>query len=82
VSKPQPPVVSKPHVPVSKTRARARVAALTRHHPDDLSALTDARQTLAEAKLQDYIKRVVAQAPPLSPSQVDRLAQLLRTPAA
>jgi len=39
-----------------------------------------ARWDLAEAKLQAYIERTVASAPPLSPEQRDCLAVLLQSP--
>lgn len=56
--------------------ARARKAALRRHHPD--TDTTEADRSLAAAKLADYIKRTVAAAPPLSGEQRDQLAVLLR----
>ncbi len=62
------------------SRARASLAARTRHHPNvDHS---EARRDLAAANLEAYIRRVVDSAPPLSPSQRDRLALLLRGGAA
>lgn len=57
---------------------RARVAALTRGRAPDDPDLIDARQLLKEARLEDYIRRTVAAAPPLSDEQRDRLAILLR----
>ena len=57
--------------------ARARVAAAKRHHPN--SPKTD--QLAAEFKADraaEYIRRIVDEAPPLSPEQRDRLALLLR----
>lgn len=59
-------------------RRRNRVAILTRHHPDSAELIADARRELAAAKLEDYIRRVVDGAPPLTPGQRDRLAILLR----
>lgn len=56
---------------------RARVAALTRHHPDG-PELDVARRDLAAAKLADYIRRTVDAAPSLTPAQRDRLALLLK----
>ena len=58
--------------------ARARKAALTRHRPADTDALTVATRDLAAANLEDYIRRTVDAAPPLTPEQRDRLAVLLR----
>jgi len=63
---------------VSVRTTRARVAALTKHHPDGSPTLTGARRDHAAEKLADYVAKVVAQAPPLSPAQRDRIAVLLR----
>lgn len=61
------------------TQDRARLAAHKRHHPDaDDGAL---RRDLRAARLADYITRTVAQAPPLTPQQRDKLALLLRPDA-
>lgn len=59
------------------TKARARVAALTRHRPDDTPALDEARRALKTAGAEDYIRKLVDSAPPLSDSQRSRLAVLL-----
>ncbi len=62
------------------SKARSRVANEVKKckasgsDPQSLRVL-DARRDLAEAKLQAYIERTVASAPPLSPEQRDRLAQ-------
>lgn len=49
----------------------------------DPEAVAAARQNLAAAKLEAYIAKVVAEAPPLDQSQLDALAVLLRpVPAA
>lgn len=60
--------------------ARARLAAATRHHPD--AAHDDLRRDLKAANLTDYVRRVVAEAPALTPDQADRIAVLLRGGAA
>jgi hypothetical protein len=57
-------------------QARNRVAALSKHRPDS-QELEDARRDLAEAKLADAIRKVVAAAPPLTAEQRNRLATLL-----
>ena len=62
----------------SVTNARARIAALTRHHPDDPDSLEIARRDLAAANIENYIRRTVDAAPPLTDEQRDRLAVLLR----
>ncbi len=62
--------------PASPTRERARLAALTRHHPDaDHGA---ARRDLRAAQLEEHIRRVVDACPKLTSEQRDRLALLLR----
>ncbi len=65
-------------VPVSLTHTRARVAALSRSRQPDDPDLVDAKLDLREQKLAQYIARVVDAAPPLSATQRDRLAALLR----
>ena len=62
--------------------ARNRLGVVRRHHPDDHAAITDARRALAAAKLEDYVERVVAEAPPLTVEQRDKIALLLRGSAA
>ncbi len=42
---------------------------------------TETARDLAAARLEDYIARTVAAAPPLTPEQRDRLATLLRPTA-
>jgi hypothetical protein len=46
-----------------------------RHHPDQVEGR---RRDLAEAKIADYIEKVLAQRPPLTNEQRNRLAELLR----
>lgn len=55
---------------------RARLAAAVRHHPD--KDHTEARRDLAAATLEQHVRRVVAEAPPLTEAQRDRIASLLR----
>lgn len=62
----------------STRTARARLAARTRHSPDDTDAIEAARADLAAAGLADHIQAVVDSAPPLTAEQRDRLATLLR----
>lgn len=57
-------------------RTRSRVAVAHRFH--DPVAILEARREHAAAKLEDYIRRTVDAAPPLSPEQRERLAALLR----
>jgi hypothetical protein len=44
----------------------------------DADAEVEARRALAEAKIADYVKRVMSTAPPLSNDQRATLAELLR----
>jgi hypothetical protein len=57
--------------------ARARVAALTRSRPKNDPDLVRARAILKEANLEEYVARAVADAPPLSDAQRERIAALL-----
>lgn len=60
--------------------ARSRVAYLSRKDlvtPTDPNALADARQDLAEAKLERHIQEVIDAKPPLSVTRRVRLAQIL-----
>lgn len=54
---------------------QGRLAAESRHRPTDDH--TKLRQEFKAAKLADYISRVVAEAPPLTPEQRGCLALLL-----
>ncbi|GAB7004384.1 hypothetical protein JCM18899A_18570 [Nocardioides sp. AN3] len=60
------------------THERARIASLTRSRTPDDPELLDARRNLRAARLEEYIKRVVDEAPELTAEQRDRLASLLR----
>lgn len=63
----------------SPQRARARLAALTRHAASDSARLSDARRDLQAANLKATILRVTTGDYPLSPSQRDELARTLWT---
>lgn len=63
---------------MSWTAERARVASLTRSRTPDDPVLINARRSLKAERLADYIRRTVDAAPPLTPSQRDKLALLLR----
>jgi hypothetical protein len=58
--------------------ARNRLANTARHHSNDQSKIASDRAELAEAKIADYIERMLAEAPPLTDEQRTRLAELLR----
>jgi hypothetical protein len=55
---------------------KARLAAKKRHYPDQDHS--DTERDLAAAKIANYIAHVLAEAPPLTPDQRARLAELLR----
>jgi len=63
---------------MSVNHERGRVAALSRSRTADDPELVTARINLRAEKLAAYVAKVVAQAPPLSPAQRDRIAVLLR----
>lgn len=60
--------------PVLTARSRLGVAARRK----DPQQIETARQELAAAKLEAHIAKVVADAPPLTSEQLDRIAVLLR----
>jgi len=64
--KPASPVISSLH---------AKLAADTRQGNDT----TDTRRALATAKVEQYIQKTLAAAPPLTREQRDRLSGLLRS---
>ena len=64
------------------TIERARLASLTRSRSADDPDLLAARRDLRAARLEEYISKTLAAAPPLSDAQRDRLALLLRGGAA
>jgi hypothetical protein len=57
---------------------RAKIGALSRSRSDDDPELVGAKRDLAEAKIADYIERVLAAAPPLTDEQKCRLVELMR----
>jgi hypothetical protein len=63
---------------VTWTHDRARVAALSRDRKPNDPDLLAAKRDLAESRAEEYIKKVVAQAPALTEDQRSRLAALLR----
>ena len=65
---------------MSWTTDRARVASLTRSRPADDPELVAAREALKASAVEKYIRKVVADAPPLTPEQRDRLSVLLSAP--
>jgi len=63
---------------VSWTKERARHNALRRYRSEDDPDVLAAKRDLRAARAEDYIRRVVDAAPPLTADQRDRLATLLR----
>lgn len=61
---------------------KGRVAALSRSRQSSDPDLVVARRDLAEAKLLAYVAKTVAEAPPLTQEQIDRVSVLLRGGAA
>ena len=57
---------------------RGRLAALSRSRSDDDPELLGTKQRLAAAKIEAYVERVVANAPPLTAEQCARVTELLR----
>ena len=58
--------------------ARARLAANTRHHPDNPELTADDAAELERAARDRAIDDIVAQAPKMTPEQADRLRRLFR----
>lgn len=64
---------------MSETLAlRGRVASLSRSRSANDPDLIEARRALAAEKLAAYVSKTVADAPPLTDAQRDRIAALLR----
>lgn len=63
---------------MSWTHERAKVASLSRSRPANDPELVAARRNLKAIRLEEYVEKVVAEAPPLTDEQRDRIATLLR----
>jgi hypothetical protein len=70
------PVPAKQHQE-SWQSARARLAIYTRHHGPNDPLVPDLQRDLRAARAEEYLAKVIAQAPPLTPEQAERLRQLL-----
>lgn len=60
------------------TRSRSlagKLGSTMRHHPD--ADVSDIRRELAAARIQDRIEEVLADAPPLTAAQIDRLTVIM-----
>ena len=60
------------------TRPRPSRPAFSRSRHDDDPEYITARQNLKALVLEDHVRRVVSEAPPLSDEQKERIAALLR----
>lgn len=63
---------------MSWTTERARVASLSRSRKPDDPDLINARLNLRAERLADYVTKVVAEAPPLTPEQRHRITAILQ----
>ena len=61
---------------MSWTKTRSRIANTLRSNPD--ADVAELRQQLKAERLEEYVRRVVSEAPALSAEQRDRIALLLR----
>ncbi len=57
---------------------RARLAVTIRDRPDDHQAIAKARRDLRAARLEEHVRQVVVDDPPLTAKQVSRIAAALR----
>jgi hypothetical protein len=57
--------------------ASTRLAALSRHRPADDPEVAEAGRDLRAAQLEDHVRRIVDQMPPLGADQKARLMVLL-----
>jgi hypothetical protein len=64
-----------------RRHAAAVVGALQRHHGPVDPRLANARRDLRAAELEEHVRRIVDDAPPLTAEQRDKIAALLRAPA-
>ncbi|WP_416443444.1 hypothetical protein AB3K78_11765 [Leucobacter sp. HNU] len=58
--------------------ARGRVAGLSRDRDPDDPVFIEAKRDLAAANIDQFVKRALAAAPPLTSEQADRIAARLR----
>lgn len=63
---------------MSWTKTRSEIALHKRRFPDrDIPV--ELRQRYKAERLEEYVRKVVAEAPPITQEQADRIAALLRT---
>lgn len=66
-------------MPSAIKSARGRFAALNRYREDDDPELIEAQRDLAAEVLAKHVAKVVADAPPMTPEQRDRIAAILHS---
>ncbi len=70
-------------VDASSPRSRSgRLNVMRRHHGSDDPRVVELHREVAADAIARYVARVVDAAPPLSDEQANRIAALLRSPAA
>lgn len=67
---------------MTRTVERARHAALCRYRSNDDPEVVQARQILKAGQAEEYVRKLVDQAPPLTIDQRARLARILTGDAA
>ena len=60
------------------TKARSRLGNAVQKHGKDSPQAVEARVEFRALKLEDHVRKVIAEAPPLSDEQKERIAALLR----
>ena len=56
---------------------RSRLGVLSRRRPNDRTAIAEARRDLAAAKLRAHVRKVLSEAPPLTPRQLHAIVDAL-----
>lgn len=60
------------------TKSRSELANLSKKHPPSSPEIQEKRLELRALKLEDHVRRVISEAPPLTEAQRQRIADLLR----
>lgn len=60
------------------TKTRSEYANLAKTHDPTEPAMVEKRAELRALRLEDHVRRVISEAPPLTDEQRDRIASLLR----
>lgn len=61
---------------------RSRLATHARYRPEDTATADELRRDYRAARLEEYVTRTLAAAPPLTDEQRERLALLFQQPPA